>query len=52
MHAAARLAYDRETSNKSDCVHSLATHGALERLKEAALLYCYSKEPWAELDVE
>jgi len=51
-HAAARLAYDRETSNKSDCVHSLATHGALERLKEAALLYCYSKEPWAELDVE
>ena len=48
-HAAARLAYDRETSNKSDCVHSLATHGALERLKEAALLYCYSKEPWAEL---
>ena len=25
---------------------------ALERLKEAALLYCYSKEPWAELDVE
>merc|ERR1719460_2123805 len=51
-HAAARLAYDRETSNKSDCVHSLATHGALERLKDAALLYCYSKEPWAELDVE
>ena len=50
-HAAARLAYDRETSNKSDCVHSLATHGALERLKEAALLYCYSKEPWAELDL-
>merc|ERR1712167_456771 len=52
QNAAPRLAYDRETSNKSDCVHSLATHGALERLKEAALLYCYSKEPWAELDVE
>ena len=50
--AAARAAFDRETANKSDCVHSLATHGALERLKEAALLYCYSKEPWAELDVE
>ena len=23
---------------------------ALDALKEAAFLYCYSKEPWAELD--
>ena len=49
--AAARAAFDRETANKSDCVHSLATHGSLARLKDAALLYCYSKEPWAELDL-
>ena len=48
----ARAAYDRETSNKSDCVHSLSTHGSLARLKDAALLYCYSKEPWAELELE
>jgi len=50
--AAARAAYDRETSAKSDCVHDLGTYGSLGRLREAALLYCYSKEPWAELDLE
>jgi len=47
---AASKAYDREIENKSACVHDLDKFGSLDSLKEAAFLYCYSKEPWAELD--
>ena len=47
---AASKAFDREIENKSACVHDLDKFGSLDSLKEAAFLYCYSKEPWAELD--
>jgi len=47
---AARTAFDREIENKSACVHDLEKFSSLDALKEAAFLYCYSKEPWAELD--
>ena len=47
---AAQTAYDREIENKSACVHDLEKFSSLDALKEAAFLYCYSKEPWAELD--
>ena len=47
---AASKAFDREIENKSACVHDLEKFSSLDSLKEAAFLYCYSKEPWAELD--
>ena len=47
---AASKAFDREIENKSACVHDLDKFSSLDSLKEAAFLYCYSKEPWAELD--
>lgn len=43
----ATKAYERELANKSDCVHDLAKHGTLERLKENVAIYHWSKEAFA-----
>ena len=46
---AAEKAYAHEVGAKSACVHTLASLGTIDALKEAAFVYSWSKEPFAEL---
>ena len=44
------MASRRRHCDAIDVTPSTRRRDAMDALKEAAFLYCYSKEPWAELD--